>query len=239
MNKDHIYWKKRVKKHGEKSVADLNEKKGLYDDEIRKNVFFSLIKSVKGKKVLDVGCGTGKWDVLLAQKGAEVTGIDFVEGLIDAAAIKADSMGVNVRFKTGDIADLIPGDELYDLVISITVLQHITDEENMKKALANIHSVLKTGGQILIIEYAPKKSSHLQSSYMVFRTRDEWVKLFNKSGFVLIKEKGVRILGFRLYDMFMHDLILKLSLFIDRVLSSIGIISNNYCDTRLMVFRKN
>ena len=49
---------------------------GSYAHDLEKEKILRLVGNAKGKKVLDVGCGTGIYSVLLAERAAKVTGID-------------------------------------------------------------------------------------------------------------------------------------------------------------------
>ena len=55
---------------------------------------------------LDLGCGTGRWSVRLAERGWQVVGIDVVPKAIDAARHRAEQAGVDVTFKEGDVTAL-------------------------------------------------------------------------------------------------------------------------------------
>jgi SAM-dependent methyltransferase len=55
---------------------------------------------------LDLGCGTGRWSVRLAERGWQVVGIDVVPKAIDAARHRAEQAGVDVTFKGGDVTAL-------------------------------------------------------------------------------------------------------------------------------------
>lgn len=52
---------------------------------------------VKGKRVLDVGCGPGLYSVILAKAGADVVGVDFADEMIQIARSKAEEFGVQDR----------------------------------------------------------------------------------------------------------------------------------------------
>ncbi len=89
------------------------------------------------KKLLVVGCGSGKEAAILAQQlNAEVTGIDLEENF-DAEARKFAAL------QKGDATALEFSDESFDFVFSYHALEHI---ENPSKALQEINRVLKTGG---------------------------------------------------------------------------------------------
>lgn len=241
MNKDFEYWKSRVEQYGDKSVMDLTHEKGLYDNELRKTAFSKGIKLKKDMKILDVGCGTGDWCIDYARAGCDVTGIDFVDNLINISRENAKKANLNIEFENQSLETYTKNNGYYDLVTSVTVLQHITDDASFKKSISNIFNLLRAGGTAAIIEYMPDKlkNSRKGNSYMKYRTKAEWVSYFERSGFKLIKEKSVRIVGFKLYNLFKHDLILRLSLSIDKILVYCDPLFRKYSDTRLLVFKKS
>jgi SAM-dependent methyltransferase len=55
---------------------------------------------------LDLGCGSGIWAVELAQRGWQVTGVDFVPKALRRARARADDAGVELRLLEGDVTDL-------------------------------------------------------------------------------------------------------------------------------------
>src|SRR5688572_27439221 len=63
---------------------------------------------VPGTRVLDVGCGVGRWSSMLASRGAVVTGIDLSPTMIEEAQRRAQSTGVapQCRFLVQDLAQL-------------------------------------------------------------------------------------------------------------------------------------
>ncbi len=75
----------------------------------------------EGLKVLDLGCGDGTTAVPLAQRGAEVLGVDIARNLVEAGNLRARALGLaNLRFQEGDASDLsdLP-DDGFDLTVSI------------------------------------------------------------------------------------------------------------------------
>ena len=55
---------------------------------------------------LDLGCGTGRWSVRLAERGWQVVGVDVVPRAIDAARHRSEQAGVDATFKEGDVTAL-------------------------------------------------------------------------------------------------------------------------------------
>jgi len=92
-------------------------------------------------RVLDVGCGTGKWAALLASSGHDVSGIEpSMEMLCRARArVKAD-------LRQGKGEALPWPDGSFDRVIYINVLHHLTDP---LRALSESFRVLRAGGRLL------------------------------------------------------------------------------------------
>ena len=73
----------------------------------RYQMTLALCGDVEGKRVLDVGCGSGRYAVEFARRGAQVVGLDFAPAMIDMAARRADQAGVGeqCRFEAGDFLE--------------------------------------------------------------------------------------------------------------------------------------
>jgi len=78
-----------------------------------------------GKRALDVGCGAGLLAEPLARLGASVTGLDAARENIAAARHHAEGQGLAIDYRVGGVESL--GDERFDLVVSMEVVEHVSD----------------------------------------------------------------------------------------------------------------
>ena len=76
------------------------------------------LKITKGDRLLDVGCGDGKYLVEFAKKGFEVTGLDFSSSMLEQAEQRARRDGVSVKL-INEYAQHFESEEKYDAVISL------------------------------------------------------------------------------------------------------------------------
>jgi len=99
--------------------------------------------------VVDVGCGEGSMDRLLARKGAHVTGIDISAELLDRA--RGAPVVADERYMEGRAEDLPLDPASADIVIFFNSLHHV-DVDGMAKALREAARVLKPGGVLYVAE---------------------------------------------------------------------------------------
>ncbi|GAB5406584.1 MAG: class I SAM-dependent methyltransferase [Aureliella sp.] len=104
----------------------------------------SILENVRGRKVLDLGCGEGRYSRILNAKGAVVTGIDPVPKFIERArALDQDS-----NYVEGTAESLCFPDEYFDIVLSYL---SFVDIEGLKDAASEIVRVLRRGGKLVIV----------------------------------------------------------------------------------------
>jgi 2-polyprenyl-3-methyl-5-hydroxy-6-metoxy-1,4-benzoquinol methylase len=99
--------------------------------------------NIKGKKLLDVGCGLGEASVYFALLGADVTSSDLSQGMLDATTRLAQANGVNVKqhVASAEKMQLLP-DAKFDIIYAGNLLHHVDIEET----ITNIKPHLATGG---------------------------------------------------------------------------------------------
>ena len=105
---------------------------------------------VKGKKVLDIGCGQGYNAQELARSGAELTAIDLTRKAIDLASIRFKLRTLQGTFVQANAECLPFEDETFDFVCSSGVIHH---SPLIEKAVEEIYRVLKNGGEGSIMVY--------------------------------------------------------------------------------------
>ncbi len=111
-----------------------------------------LMAPASGKAILDVGCGAGSLDRVLARRlgpASEITAIDVNPFLLSEAASLAGAEGLDgrIRFAPGNAEALPFADESFDCIFSITVLE----ECDADRALAEMVRVARPGGRVGVI----------------------------------------------------------------------------------------
>jgi 2-polyprenyl-3-methyl-5-hydroxy-6-metoxy-1,4-benzoquinol methylase len=146
-----------------------------------------------GTRVLDVGCGVGRWSSLLAARGGLVTGMDLSPTMIDQAQRRAKAMGVanRCRFLVQDLALLNAG-EKFDLIVGVTVLQHILEPQALRAAMHRMAGHLAPGGRMVLLEAAPARvAKHCDTTVFRARERSVYLNLFEEAGLELRAITGV------------------------------------------------
>lgn len=97
------------------------------------------------KTMLDLGCGTGVLCSILQEHGIESYGMDLSHGMIEMAKEKYP----HIAFEQGNMVTWKPG-KSYDLVTSTCdALNHILEQEDVKKVFQNVYSYVNAGGYFL------------------------------------------------------------------------------------------
>lgn len=112
-----------------------------------------ILGPVDGAAILEIGCGAGRFAVALAQRGAQVTGVDVSDAQIAAARERADRAGVGMRLLRVDAADLSPlADASFDAVVALFATPYI---EQIDAWLAECARLLRPGGRLLFAQDHP------------------------------------------------------------------------------------
>jgi ubiquinone/menaquinone biosynthesis C-methylase UbiE len=145
-------------------------------------------------QILDVGCGPGKWVNFFAKRGFSVTGIDSSPWMIRLAKkMVKHELKSHVKFYVMNAAKLNLPSNSYDLVNCVTVLQHILNEEDWRKAVYEMVRVTKPLGYTLLFEAAPSFPFKKNTARLLFKTMREYVSEFEKVGARLVYWRGTDI----------------------------------------------
>lgn len=133
-----------------------SEFKPLHDINPLRANFIDERSPVAQKKVIDVGCGGGILAESLAQRGAQVTGIDMGEAPLAVARLHALESGVELTYEqitVEDKATQMP--EAFDVVTCMEMLEHVPDPASVVRACAQL---VKPGGDVYFstINRSPK-----------------------------------------------------------------------------------
>ena len=176
------YWEMRAKKG-----ADIYEMVCAYGaphqfneimDKIQNSCLSTLlnqISDISGKKVLEIGCGVGRWAYFMVEKKkARYIGVDISPRMIEIATREVPKG--NFYVIDGEKLDF--PDNYFDLVFSVTVLHHIPYDKK-EKMISEICRVTKKGGYIIILEDISFKKPK-QTFNMFPLLPNEWIASFNK-----------------------------------------------------------
>ncbi len=124
------------------------------------DVILDQLGDLSGLAVLDICCGTGEFSKAALNKGAQVTGLDFVPAMVEIAAAKIGEG----KFVTGDAEKLDFEDGRFDVAVSSFCLRHLG---NPVQALAEAKRVLKPGGRLAYTTWlSPAKGWELNQIVM-------------------------------------------------------------------------
>ena len=114
------------------------EKSDIYSDELKldvsglKPIITELIWDVKGKKVLDFGCGNGRFSKMMAETGASITAMDVSSHRIELA--RRINTHENIIYKVGNQSDLAEfREKSFDLVLLNMVFPSMSTAQKKRK----------------------------------------------------------------------------------------------------------
>jgi SAM-dependent methyltransferase len=154
-----------------------------------------------GTRVLDVGCGIGRWGRMLAARGAQVTGVDLSPTMIAEAKRRARASGLGDKcvFVVQDSTTL-EIDGAFDLIVCVTMLQHILDVGKMRSALHHMALHLAPGGRLVLLEAAPARiATRCNSHVFTARHRSVYLRLIRACGLRVRAVSGVDPAPFKMW----------------------------------------
>jgi len=118
-------------------------------------------------RLLDIGTGTGRMIELLGPVAAQVTGVDKSSEMLRLARVKLEAAGISSSLRQADMYALPLADGDADSVVIHQVLHY---SQNPAAALAEAARVLRSGGRLLVVDFAAHEREDL-------RTRDAHLRL--------------------------------------------------------------
>lgn len=101
----------------------------------------------KGLRILDIGCGGGLLCEPMARLGATIVGVDPSEKNIKTATVHAAEMELAIDYRTGTAEDLAADGEMFDVILNMEVIEHVTDPQAFTRTCA---AMLKPGGVMFV-----------------------------------------------------------------------------------------
>jgi ubiquinone/menaquinone biosynthesis C-methylase UbiE len=118
-------------------------------------ILLDAVKPQPSDRMLDVGCGTGRFAITLAPLVAKVVGIDLTGAMLQQAQqLQADAKLVNIEWRQGDVANLPFADGEFTLVACRAMLHHVMEPA---RVIAEMHRVCAQGGRIVAIDLTPPR----------------------------------------------------------------------------------
>ena len=194
----------RVKIYGEKNVQEQWNQVWKADN-IQRNMakldypeYWAIFDKYISKedKLLEAGSGLGKWVNYFHTRGYDITGIDYSQIAVD------ELKKYNPEFKVslGDITNIPFDDETFDTYLSFGVLEHLEDDNDLKKAISEAYRILKPSGVAIItipylnfanLKYANKNHKHFKNKEKNFfeynYTIKEFLKYFDRKKFEVLE----------------------------------------------------
>lgn len=159
MSDSRTYWSDRFQRQGALYVAQGGRQK-IYDEQMEW-IPPLLRRHVKGNRVLDFGCGPGRFRGVLSEGGREYVGVDLIPGL-----------------GTEPLGDTLPRG--FGSAVAVMVLQHITDDADYLRWCRELYECLEPRGRLFVIDHHQQKGmeSHMRPRGMrAIRNTGPWAEM--------------------------------------------------------------
>lgn len=139
-------------------LYDLLVEGPMHRLQIRKDLL-SQMGDLSGKRILDIGCGTGSLSILIKQAfpAAEVVGLDGDPRILEIARSKAEERGLTISFEQGMSFVLPYPNESFDVVLTSFMLHHL-DQDDKQQTAVEAYRVLRSGGRVHGVDFVEPQS---------------------------------------------------------------------------------
>ena len=185
-----VFWEKRLgKDFSLKGVgcAGFSYNYNKWVSKAAKESLNKLLKgSLSGKKILDIGCGTGYYiDYYMGKGATDISGLDITEKSI----VNLKKKYPHLKFFNADISKKIHLNRKYNIITAIAVLYHVVDDNKFENSVRNIRKLAKKGSLIIIQDgflkkYQPPKAG----THCYFRDYEYYKKILKKNGIEIVRK---------------------------------------------------
>tara|TARA_Y100001958_G_C21161197_1_gene495030 strand:+ start:490 stop:1194 length:705 start_codon:yes stop_codon:yes gene_type:complete len=181
------------------SNLEMDEELGQLKLKEERRVINQYFKNLNGC-MLDLGAGSGEWSFFLAKQFSKVIAVEKTEGMIEVFNKKlVSSKSKNIELIESDVTSLdIPED--VDVVFMSGLCIYINDLD-LEKLLSDLVSNCKSQLEIIVRDGTALTKRHFidgeysealdASYYALYRTREEYIRLFRDQGFYLKKDQDM------------------------------------------------
>lgn len=137
-------------------AAEFYDQKENYLHSFERGKLLPLLGDVTGKKILDVGAGTGRISIPLARAGAEVTALDVSEEMLGKLRMKNKEL----RIVIGDAESLPFPNDYFDIVVAAFLIVHLQDPARF---FDEAYRTLKDNGLLLVTNINQRKPPEVKT----------------------------------------------------------------------------
>ena len=157
---------------------------------------------LEGRLALDLGCGTGRHSLSIAEAGAAVVALDQSEPMMAAARRKAKREQADIRWVMHALPNPLPfADATFDLAVLGLVAEHLVE---LTASLLEVSRVLKRGGRCILSALHPDRTAEGQRARFIdpetgerqpiatiHRTTAEYLEAGDRAGLMLLGERAL------------------------------------------------
>jgi SAM-dependent methyltransferase len=170
--------------------ADVNGNKNRYIDLLQKLALARSFAIGRKDTVLDFGCGIGRFTDWLERRAGAIIGIDSDSEMIAVARELHPQSRCQWMTYSGQRLPLEA--QSIDRILSVWVLQHVLDDDNLRQLIADFVRVLRPGGSVAMIEQVIPGHGHVVPGYIHQRAAAEYRELFDAAGFDVSTSRPIR-----------------------------------------------
>lgn len=147
-----------------------------------------------GGPVLELGCGTGRVSLALAENGAQVHGLDLSPDMLavfrEKLSTAAPEVCERVAITEGNMADFSLGERFALIIMPFRAFQALAEDADIDGCLRRVREHLAPGGRFIINAFLPQKR---RMRHWCFTEKVQWERALDTGGRVVKKHSGDRI----------------------------------------------